>query len=182
MQPHAAIAISPPAPRVAMTMPRSEPPMPMLTMSVKRPPVKPVIRPSCTPVDEVAHLRRAAARTSGITSTPSIKHRRDRTGCAAPCAVPARSSVLLTFSPANSARDARFEPAARASASSSSQRLGGHALTREVVQQVERRRRSAAETVGPASNSSRRCRGASCVGVRLQCLPLRQIVRVSSRT
>ena len=88
------------APRSTMTGPRSEPPMPMLTTSVIVLPVWPFHSPAADAVGERAHLARARALTSGITSLPSTRIGRFDRLRSATCST-ARSSVTLIFSPAN---------------------------------------------------------------------------------
>ena len=99
---------------VDMTGPRSEPPMPMLTMLRMRLPVAPVQRPSRT-LSENADMRSSTAWTSGTTSTPSTSSRVPGGARSATCKA-ALSSVQLTCPPRNiaSMRVPSPQPSARA--------------------------------------------------------------------
>ncbi len=92
--------------------------MPMLTTSVKRAPLAPVMRPSCTPVTN-SRIFASSRRTSGMTSCPSTTIGRSERLRSAMC-MAARRSVLFTSSPANSASMRSGSLQSRASASSSS--------------------------------------------------------------
>ncbi len=98
--------------RAVMAGPRSEPPMPKLTMSVKRWPLAATTTPSRTASAKAKTLRRSA-RTSGITSRPAANigapERLRRAMCSA-----GRCSVTLTGSPAKSAARRASTSAAQA--------------------------------------------------------------------
>ena len=102
---------------VAMAGPRSEPPMPMLTMLRMGRPVKPVHAPPRTRPANSA-MRSTTAWTPGTTSSPSTTMRVPRGARKATCST-ARPSVTLIFSPANIASTRARTPHARARSSSS---------------------------------------------------------------
>ena len=101
---------------LAMTGPRSEPPMPMLTMSVSRLPVWPRILRACT-LPTKSSIALSVSQTS-VTPSVSSATRSDIFARNAVCSTE-RSSVTLILSPANIASIAAGTSASRASRTSS---------------------------------------------------------------
>ncbi len=102
----------------AITGPRSEPPMPMLTMVRNGLPVLPATAPECTPRTKASSLARSA-RTSSMMLRPSTASGRSSARRSAVCNA-GRFSVLLTRWPLSSAwmRPLRSAFAARSTRSS----------------------------------------------------------------
>ena len=84
----------------AMTGPRSDPPMPMLTMYLMRLPVKPFHLPWRTR-SEKSPICLRTARTAGITFLPSTLTRAFGSQLRSAVCSTARSSVTLIFLPVN---------------------------------------------------------------------------------
>ena len=102
---------------VTITGPRSEPPMPRLTMSVIGLPVCPFHAPLRTRSTKPL-MRPRTSFTSGITSTPSTRIGVFERLRSATCST-ARFSVWLIFSPANMRSASARTPAASTSSPSS---------------------------------------------------------------
>ena len=99
-----------------MAGPRSEPPMPMFTTSVTRPPAP--SKPPPRTASAKRSIRSSVSRTSGITSRPSTITEPSSERSAVWST--ARPSVSLIRSPANMASRRASTPAASASARSRS--------------------------------------------------------------
>ncbi len=105
--------------RAAMAGPRSEPPMPMLTTSVKRWPLAALMAPPRTASAKAPIFSRSAA-TSGITSWPCASIALPGVRVRSAMCITARPSVTLIASPPNNAARRSSSLAARTSANSRS--------------------------------------------------------------
>ena len=140
---------------VATCGPRSEPPMPMVSTSVKRWPVAPVMRAVVHGLDEVAHLVAFGGGHGGgvlVAVAGMIACRPASAGARSAMCMAARCSVALTGSPANRRRRKPSRSAASASANSASSAASSIEDWRNRAS-GRRARGEAAPRAGSAANS-----------------------------
>ena len=157
----------------AMTMPRSDPPMPMLTTSVKRAPVNPVIRPSCTPVTKSRSLREL--RLHRRHDVDAVRQHRAPDQLRSAMCSAGRDSVELTCSPPNRAARRSSSSHAPASAQSAVTTRASRAGARSRTADRASRRSASHERPGSSRKQVANVPPAEFGGKSLQVLPLGQV-------
>ena len=142
---------------VAMTGPRSEPPMPILTTVSKRSPVAPRSVPSCTLPTKSCICARSCAASALASSAPSgrVAIMRASAGARSAMCIAARCSVGFTTAPANSLWRKPSRSAARARSSKAASVSGPMAVLEKSSVRSSRVAQNACARAGSAAKSGR---------------------------